>query len=106
MVSGTGTGGVTLSSFTETTAGTKENVECSNKGSCGMFKCYFTMPHTTYYIVYNMNNCTTYIISLLDRTTGTCTCVNGYSSSDGNGGIGRRPDCGYMTELSGTTTTT
>jgi hypothetical protein len=31
-----------------------------------------------------------------ERTTGVCTCFPNYFSSDGNGGIGQRGDCGYV----------
>ena len=46
--------------------GTKEYVECSNRGLC-------------------------------NRGTGVCECHPTYGSSDGGGGIGRIPDCGYLT---------
>lgn len=69
LLSGTATGGPALSAFAEDIKGTKENVECSNKGTC-------------------------------DRTTGRCRCFPGYASSDGAGGLGRRGDCGHVTELS------
>ena len=36
-----------------------------------------------------------------DSTTGLCTCFNGYSSSDGNGGQGNRGDCGYVEKQAG-----
>ena len=45
--------------------GTKENVECSNRGVC-------------------------------DRATGQCKCYPGYGSSDGNGSVGLRDDCGRI----------
>jgi hypothetical protein len=45
--------------------GTKEYVECSNRGVC-------------------------------DRSTGTCSCFRGYTSSDGAGGAGSRGDCGHF----------
>lgn len=32
---------------------------------------------------------------LCDRTTGECTCFNGFSSSDALGGMGTIPDCGH-----------
>merc|ERR1711988_2035409 len=32
---------------------------------------------------------------LCDRTTGLCTCFNGFSSSDALGGMGTIPDCGH-----------
>jgi hypothetical protein len=44
--------------------GTREYVECSNRGLC-------------------------------NRETGLCECHPTYASSDGAGGIGRIPDCGY-----------
>lgn len=55
-----------LTSFVivETTKGSKEEVTCSNRGTC-------------------------------DKTTGICRCVEGFTSSNGNGGVGNRGDCGY-----------
>ena len=35
---------------------------------------------------------------ICDRTTGTCRCHFGFTSSDGNGASGSRGDCGYYTE--------
>lgn len=32
---------------------------------------------------------------LCDRTTGECTCFNGFSSSDALGGMGTITDCGH-----------
>ena len=53
--------------FAETTAGTKENVACSDRGIC-------------------------------DESLGICKCFQGYSTSDGNGGEGRRGDCGRIND--------
>jgi len=36
---------------------------------------------------------------LCDHSTGRCKCVEGYSSSDGDGNEGERNDCGYMEPL-------
>jgi hypothetical protein len=69
------TGDVPLLSFTsvlsgvslsveETTMGTKEFAECSNRGLC-------------------------------DHATGSCECVTGFASSDGQGNHGTHDDCGY-----------
>jgi hypothetical protein len=44
--------------------GTKESVECANRGRC-------------------------------DRSTGTCTCLSGFRSSDGAGNTGLLGDCGF-----------
>ena len=57
--------GVTTSiTIEETTRGTKEDLECSDLGTC-------------------------------DRTTGLCSCFDGFSSSDGDGNQGTRGDCGF-----------
>jgi hypothetical protein len=37
---------------------------------------------------------------LCDTSTGACTCVAGASASDGNGGAGSIPDCGYASAVS------
>jgi len=34
-----------------------------------------------------------------DRTTGLCTCIDLFSSSDGNGNAGSRGDCGYTADV-------
>lgn len=34
---------------------------------------------------------------ICNTETGTCTCAEGFASSDGNGNIGLRGDCGYAT---------
>lgn len=34
-----------------------------------------------------------------DYASGTCTCVHGFSSSDGFGGMGSRGDCGYRVSV-------
>jgi hypothetical protein len=49
---------------TESARGTRESIECSNRGIC-------------------------------DYDTGTCSCVPGFTHSDGFGNIGNRGDCGY-----------
>ena len=35
---------------------------------------------------------------ICDETTGVCKCFQGYSTSDGNGGEGRRGDCGRIND--------
>ena len=40
---------------------------------------------------------------LCDPATGTCTCYTGYAGSDGRGGEGIRPDCGYAPSPTPTT---
>ena len=38
---------------------------------------------------------------LCDRDTGQCVCFDGFSSSNGQGDPGERPDCGYAKHFSG-----
>ena len=54
----------TYNSGISSVRGTKDSLECSNRGAC-------------------------------DRTTGLCTCHPKYQSSNGAGGLGTIPDCGY-----------
>ena len=51
---------------TEDVKGTKEMIECSGRGLCDTV------------------------------VTGTCTCFEGFGSSDGKGGSGTLGDCGYI----------
>lgn len=44
------------------------------------------------------------IISGADFDTGLCTCLDGWASSDGDGGTGDRGDCGYHYEFCTDTT--
>lgn len=37
-----------------------------------------------------------------DYATGVCNCFDGYGSSDGNGNVGTRGDCGYIYSLTTT----
>lgn len=37
--------------------------------------------------------------ALPDFDTGLCTCLDGWASSDGDGGTGDRGDCGYHHEF-------
>lgn len=67
--------------------GTKANVECSARGTCGTFDALWRA------LLHLINNA---VRVCADRSTGICSCFNSFLSSDGNGNFGARGDCGYQ----------
>jgi hypothetical protein len=73
--------------FDEIRKGTKENLECSRRGLCGKL-----VPSNIY--IFRLYLLKIVILLLSDHTNGRCICFTGFGSSDGNGNLGARGDCG------------